>query len=74
MSEYLIVIVLGLIAVGAVAFPLMVGRERYRDESELDADVNRYREALHHGTVCGRCRQANASDSRFCSECGHALG
>lgn len=73
MSEYLIVLVLGLIALGAVAFPLLVGRERYEHESELDADVQRYREALHHDTVCARCRQANAADSRYCSECGHGL-
>lgn len=73
MSEYLIVIVLGLIALGAVAFPILVGRERYFDEADLDADVKRYREALNHGTVCGRCRQANAPESRYCSECGHAL-
>lgn len=73
MSEYLIVIVLGLIAVGAVAFPFIVGRGRYDDEAELEADVQRYREALRAGTVCGHCREANPPDSHFCRACGRAL-
>lgn len=73
MSEYLLVIVLALIAIGAVAFPLLVGRERYSDPARLDADVQRYRDALSDGTVCANCRDANDPGSRFCRECGHAL-
>jgi hypothetical protein len=73
MTEYLIVVVLALIAIGAVAFPLLVGRERYDDSAALDADVRRYRDALRTGTVCGHCRQANPANSRFCSDCGRAL-
>lgn len=73
MPEYVLVAVLVLIAVGAVAFPLLVGRERYDDPADLDADVARYREALRAGTVCPRCREANRPGSRFCSDCGRAL-
>lgn len=73
MSEYLLVIILGIIAVGAVAFPLLVGRERYADQADLDADVARYREADLAGTICGRCRQASPPGSRFCVECGRSL-
>jgi hypothetical protein len=73
MSEYLIVVVLALIAIGAVAFPFLAGLERYDDAAELDADVTRYREALRAGTVCPRCRQANSPGSRFCAECGRDL-
>jgi len=74
MSEYLIVIVLGLIAVGAVAFPFIVGRGGYDDAAELEADVQRYRDALREGTLCSHCREANPPDSQFCRSCGHALG
>ena len=74
MSEYLLVIVLGLIALGAVAFPLLAGLERYPDEAELDADVARYRDALRAGTLCQRCHAPNSPGSRFCGDCGEPLG
>jgi hypothetical protein len=74
MSDYIVVLVLALVAVGAVAFPLIAGRERYDDPDALDVDLARYREALRAGTVCPRCRQANVPESRFCSECGRELG
>lgn len=74
LSEYLLVLVLALIAIGAVAFPLLVGQKRYSDSAELDADVQRYREALRGGTLCGKCQKANDPDSAFCMECGSALG
>lgn len=74
LSEYLLVVVLALIAIGAVAFPVLVGRERYPDSASLDADVQRYREALRAGTLCGQCQEANAPDSVFCRECGAGLG
>lgn len=73
MSEYLVIIVLGAIALGAVAYPLLVGHARYDDEAELDADVDRYRVALEAGTLCPRCRSASSPGSRFCSECGTEL-
>ena len=73
MSDYLIVFVLTAVALGAIAFPILVGRRRYLDPADLDADVERYRRALRHGSVCARCRQANAPESEFCGECGHAL-
>lgn len=74
MTETLLIVVLGIIALGAVAYPLLVGRERYADADELEADVRRYREALAADTVCGRCRHPNRPDARFCAECGHELG
>lgn len=73
MSEYVLVIVLGLIAVGAVLFPLLVGRKRYASAAELEADVERYRAALREGTVCSGCRGANPGGSRFCGDCGREL-
>lgn len=72
--EYLVVVVLVLLALAAVLFPLLVGRERYGTEAELDADVERYRTALREGTVCRECRAANPPGSRFCGECGRELG
>lgn len=73
MSEALLIAVLALIALGAVAFPVLVGRERYSDPEELEADIQRYREALDAGTVCPRCRAPSPPGARFCQECGHAL-
>ena len=69
----LVVTALGFIVVAAVAFPLLAGRARYSDATTLDADVERYRQALAAGTVCARCRFANPAGSRFCAECGRAL-
>jgi uncharacterized membrane protein len=74
MTEYLVVVLLGLLAVGAVAFPVLAGLRRYQDAAELEADIARYREAVAAGTVCARCRQANPAGSRFCTECGRELG
>lgn len=73
MPETLVIIVLGVIALGAVAYPLIVGTSRYTDPAELDADVARYREAVAAGTVCARCRAANPEGARFCTECGRPL-
>lgn len=70
MSEWLVVVALGIIVVTAVAFPLVAGRARYRDAAALEADVERYRQALAGGTVCPRCRFANPPGSRYCAECG----
>jgi hypothetical protein len=73
MSEIMMVVILGVIALGAVAYPLLVGRARYEDGAELDADIRRYREALAAGTVCSRCRSPNSADASFCGECGRVL-
>lgn len=73
LSEAVLVIILGAIAIGAVLFPLLVGRERYEDGAALDADIRRYRAALEADTVCGRCKHANPADARFCANCGRAL-
>lgn len=73
MSELILILILGVIALGAVAYPLLVGRARYVDPADLEADVRRYREALGAGTVCARCRHANPPDALYCAECGRAL-
>lgn len=73
MTEYLVIIILGLIALGAIAFPFLTGVVRYDDEAELEADVERYREALRADTVCDRCKAANRPGSHFCTECGTPL-
>lgn len=73
MSEYLVVVVLVLLALGAVLFPLLVGRERYGSEAELESDLERYRLALREDTLCRHCRAANPPGSRFCAECGREL-
>ena len=73
MSEIIVVLILGLIAVGAVTYPVLVGRARYADAAELEADIQRYREALAAGAVCARCRHPNSADARFCAECGRSL-
>jgi hypothetical protein len=73
MSQYLVVIILGLIALGAVAFPFLAGVARYEDAAELEADVRRYRDAVRADTVCARCKAANRAGSRFCTECGREL-
>ena len=73
MSEILMIVILGVIALGAVAYPVLVGRVQYADAEELEEDVQRYRTALAAGTVCPRCRHPNAADARFCAECGRAL-
>ena len=74
MSEYVIVVVLVLVAVGAVAFPLLVGVSRYGSDEELEVDVERYRSALRAGTVCGQCSEANEAGSSYCRECGARVG
>ncbi|MFO7894771.1 MAG: zinc ribbon domain-containing protein [Longimicrobiales bacterium] len=73
MSEIVVIVILGVIALGAVAYPLLVGRERYDDADELEAEIRRYREALAADTVCPRCKHPNVPDARFCAACGRAL-
>jgi Tfp pilus assembly protein PilW len=73
MTEYLVVLILGLVVLGAVAFPFLAGTARYQDPADLDADIRRYRQALAAGTLCSRCREANPQGSRYCQDCGRAL-
>ncbi|NJD10685.1 MAG: zinc ribbon domain-containing protein, partial [Gemmatimonadetes bacterium] len=44
-----------------------------RNESGLEAELARYREALSAGTGCARCGEANPAEAKFCRECGKAL-
>lgn len=74
MEQIIIIAILAVIALGAVAYPVLVGRERYADSAQLEADIERYREAVAANTVCPRCKQANPADARFCAECGESLG
>ncbi len=73
MFQYVIIGALALIALAAVAFPVLAGRGRYPDAPTLDQDLARYRAAVAAGTVCPRCRAANPPSSRFCAECGREL-
>ena len=73
MAEYIVVAILGVVALGAVAYPLIAGHARYAGQAELDDDLARYREAVAAGTVCPRCRWANPAGSRFCTDCGREL-
>jgi uncharacterized OB-fold protein len=73
MTDYLVIAILGLVAIAAVAYPLLAGVARYDDPARLDADVRRYRNALLAGTLCPRCRAASPPGSRFCTDCGHPL-
>lgn len=43
------------------------------DDEAVEAEVQRYREAVRAGTVCRKCGQANPRDSSFCFECGARL-
>jgi hypothetical protein len=82
--EIAVVIVIVLIAVGAVVLPLLrrdrstpdapVSEPEVLDEAALDAEIDRYRQAVRDGTICDRCGQANPAGSAFCYECGRALG
>jgi uncharacterized OB-fold protein len=73
MTEYIVVFIIGLIALGAIAFPFLTGIARYTDPEELEADIRGYREALAAGTVCDDCRAANPPGANFCTECGREL-
>lgn len=73
MTEYIVVFIVGLIALGAIAFPFIIGIARYNDEAELEADIRSYRDAVAAGTVCDDCRAANPPGANFCTECGREL-
>jgi hypothetical protein len=73
MSQIILIAALALIAIGAIAFPALAGRERYVDTDAFETDLRLYREALRSGTVCRACRAPNPEGSRFCGECGRSL-
>ncbi|HSH44284.1 MAG TPA: zinc ribbon domain-containing protein [Longimicrobiales bacterium] len=70
MAETLMLVALGFIALAAVMYPVVVGRDRFDSREELDAALERYRTATSAGTICRRCRFPNPEGSRFCAECG----
>lgn len=74
MAEALLVVTLGIIAVAAVAYPVLVGRARFPDAATMEKELDRYRTAVAAGTICSRCRFANPEGSRFCADCGTRLG
>lgn len=74
MEQIILIAILGIIALAAVAYPVLVGRERYADADQLEADIQRYREAVEANTVCPRCKHPNPAEARFCAECGEPLG
>jgi hypothetical protein len=73
--------IIGLIvaaALAAVLYPLLARGdakpgERLSEEA-LNEQVARYRTAIKKGTLCERCLAANSAGSRYCSDCGAALG
>jgi len=87
--EMAVVILVALVAFGAVVWPLFRTRDEAWDphleddpgpatgEAALDrtlrAEIDSYREALRAGAVCARCATANANGSRFCAACGFRL-
>lgn len=73
MSEAFVIAALGVVAVAAVAFPLIAGHTRYEDPEALESDLDRYRQAVESDTVCPRCRLPNRPGSRYCGECGGRL-
>lgn len=71
--EYLVIGILATAVVAVVVYPLIRSDRTVLDEAGLDAEVERYREALRRGTLCDTCLAANAAGSRFCAECGAPL-
>jgi hypothetical protein len=85
--ETVVMIVLGIIVGAYVLVPLVASRpavaydwdgsgsNMLRDErrTEIEADVDTYRQAIRAGTLCTRCGLANSEGSRFCAECGRPL-
>lgn len=81
--EIAVVIIIVVIAVGAVVLPLLrrdrstpdvaVADAEVLDDAALEAEIDRYRAAVRAGTVCRRCGQANPAGSVYCYECGQAL-
>lgn len=79
--------VLGVLVAAYVLFPLGPRADRVaydwegtgadeareRRRAGIEAEVLQYRESLRAGTVCTRCGMANATTSRFCSQCGNPL-
>lgn len=72
--EFVLIGVLAAAAIAVVAYPLVRESRPVVDETALDAELDAYRAALRNGTLCETCLAANAAGSRFCAECGAALG
>lgn len=77
---YVALFLIAAVGVGFVMAPLFRSRRAKTagapaefDEAWLDGEVERYREAVRAGTVCGRCRFANPPGSRYCADCGTRL-
>lgn len=71
---------IGAVSVGFVLAPVFRARRTAAsglpsdlDDDWLDREVERYREAVRAGTVCGSCRFANPAGSRYCADCGRRL-
>lgn len=50
------------------------GEQKKVTVEELDEEVQRYRDAVKADTLCDRCLYANPPKSRYCADCGRALG
>jgi hypothetical protein len=79
--EIIVVMLIAVLAVGAVLLPLVRRRGAetldapvaVADDAALEAEIAEYRAALRAGTLCARCGYPNPAGSRFCAECGRAL-
>lgn len=76
--EMLLIIVAGLAAIAAVAYPALRRARRAEDragipDSAIEAEVARYRAALRANTICPACLEANPPESRYCADCGRSL-
>lgn len=78
--EFIVILLIGAVGAGFVLAPVFRARRApaagvpvLLDEAAIDREVERYREAVRAGTVCGRCRFANPAGSRYCADCGKPL-
>lgn len=75
--EIAVVAAIALIAIGVVILPLVRKPKAAAgglSDDVLNAQVKTYRAALKNKTLCEKCLTANPAGSKFCAECGRALG
>ncbi|HEX6558871.1 MAG TPA: hypothetical protein VF021_05395 [Longimicrobiales bacterium] len=75
--EIAVIAAIAIAAIGIVILPLLRRSQAHAGthltETEIDAEVARYRAAIKGHTLCERCLAANPEGSRFCGECGREL-
>ncbi len=68
--DILIIGILVAVVVAVVVIPLVRPARGTLDEATLDAEVERYRKALRHDSVCDQCLEANEPEAAYCANCG----